>query len=268
MSNPIRDRALIRLGVTYEALAAVPQITPHLRQIAMTLRRAGQPKRVRRLVNTDTHQRVATIDETQHALPYGPGVDLLTSWPLYLASSDHADARRLLLTFYSVHPKMRHDAESVLPAAPIEAYCLAAQVHPHSILAILTGEIVRLGASANTIIAAVNQPRVVQHLVDRALDTSDDKSMEAAALLSKATGFLPSPRGAQTVVSVIANANAQAAAAPIAIAAPPAEQTIRRMIDRVNESRGLPPAAPDTLPSHMPSEDAVEILADSDEDDE
>jgi hypothetical protein len=265
-----RDRTLARLGITWEDVSSAPQITPQLRMITGTLRRFGQNKVIsrERIIDQDNStERIERIERIEsHSLPYGPGADLLTSWPLYLGSSDHSDARRLLLTYYATHPLFRE--RPGVPSLPIEAYCVAAGVNPISILGILTAEIVRCGASANAIIAAVNQPRVVQKLVDRALDDGYDKSMEAASLLSKATGFLPSPRGAQTVVNVAANASASTDSKLALVSAPPAEQTIRRMIDRVNESRGLPPAAPDTLPSHMPSEDVIEIPAESDEDDE
>jgi len=153
----------------------------------------------------------------------------------------------VLLTFHGLNRNLRYSSFisncGQIPI-PIEAFCVAAGVSPLSILGVIVGEIVRLGAQANAIIAAVNQPRVVQKLVDRALDDEEDTRMEAATLLARATGFLPSPKG--TVISVAANANAnavaQAAAAPVL--APPPEATIRRAVDRFNDQRAITQGAP------------------------
>jgi hypothetical protein len=260
-------RALIataysHLGITADAVACAPQITPQLRMIANTLRREGQPKRTRKVIDVNTQAGIATVEDTTHKSPYGPGTDLVLSWPAYLASSDHADARKVLQVYYSIPRNLRMN-RSNHPIIPLEAYCVAANVSPLSILAILTGEIVRLGAQASTIIAAINHPRVVQKSVEMALT---DEGIEDRNLLSKATGFLPTPKGSQTLVQVNTNATANAAAAPVTIAPPP-EQTIRRLVDRFNDARELPAAPMPDLTSH---DDAITILTDSpdDEDDD
>jgi len=245
------------LGVTPAAVSLAPQITPQLRMIARTIRRDGQPKRTRKLVDMDTHRRIATIDETEHAVPYGPGHDLPNSWPHYLASSDHPDAKRVLLVFYSVPASHRR-------ALPVEAYCVAANVSPASILGIITSEIVRLGVQASTIIAAVNHPRVVQKSVEMAL--TDDGILDRN-LLAKATGFLPAPKGSHTSISVQTTANASAAA-PVAVLAPAPEQTTRTLANKLNELRGLPPVRTLDIPAAMPSKEAVAIEVESDEDEE
>jgi hypothetical protein len=262
-----RARAYPFLGITAEEVAVAPQITPQLREIARTIRRAGQPKRIRRNkivnsgVDSTTQTTVSVTIDDEHAAPYGPGADLPRSWPHYLSSDDHADARKVLLAYHSIP----HYCRDVLP---IEAFCVAAKVSPLSILGILVGSIVRMGAAARTVIAMVNQPRVVQKSVEMALT---DDGIADRELLAKATGFLPTPKGAQTIVNVAANANAAATAQ--SASAPPPEQTVRTLVDLFNEARGLPPASAhilpvaeaDTIPERMPYEDDERVPVDADD---
>lgn len=273
MKRPDLTRARIYslLGVTVEEVAVATQITPDLREIAKTIRRAGQPKRVRRskVVNsgvdstTNTTINVAIDEETPP--PYGPGADLPTAWPHYLASDDHPDAKKVLLAYHSIP----HYCRQLLS---IEAFCVAAKVSPLSILGILVGTIVRKGASGRTIIAMVNQPRVVQKSVEMALT---DEGIADRELLAKATGFLPSPKGAQTIINVDNKSSANANATAASVSAPPPEQTVRTLVDMFNEARGLPPASArilpvavaDTLPDRMPYEDAVPVEINEDDDD-
>jgi len=208
---------------------------------------------------------------TNHASPYGPGTDLATSWPYYLASSDHDAARKVLLAYNGLHCQLRYqrrawnnnvkDKDSPLP---IEYFCVAAGVSPLTILGILTGEIVRMGAQASAVIAAVNHPRVVQKSVEMALT---DEGILDRTLLAKATGFLPTPKGSQTNINVQTNANASSAP-QTAVVAPAPEQTTRRLADKLNEMRGLPPAQPSNLPDRMPYEDAIAVEVDSRDDEE
>jgi hypothetical protein len=271
--STLRDRALLELSLTREQLSLAPQITPQLRAISRTLKRAGQSKTIRKQKAVDishdsTNQITIKVQvEDQHASPYGPGLDIATSWPHYLASSDHADAKKVLQAYFGLQASLRR-------TLPIEAFCVAASVSPLTILGILTGEIVRMGAQASSIIAAVNSPRVVQKSVEMALT---DDGIEDRTLLAKATGFLPSPKGSQTNIHVQTNASAAATAAPqIAVVAPPPEQTIRRVVDRFNDARTLPatpmrelPAAePPTLPDRMPYEDSIAVEVEDDEEEE
>lgn len=269
-SKLLRARAYPLLGVTVEEVAVAPQITPELREIAKTIRREGQPKRTRRskVVNsgvdstTNTTINVAIDEETPP--PYGPGADLHTAWPHYLGSDDHPDAKKVLLAYHSVP----HYCRTLLP---IEAYCVAAKVSPLSILGILVGSIVRMGAAARTVIAMVNQPRVVQKSVEMALT---DDGIADRELLAKATGFLPTPKGSQTIVNVAANASAEASPSQAVVLAPPPEQTIRRLVDRFNDARGITSPVQSALPEApmIPSNplyerEAIEVEAESDEDD-
>jgi hypothetical protein len=231
-----REHAYRMLAVTPQEVAAAPQITPHLHAIARTLRRAGQPVVTRRIVSPSNPQGVTVVEDTRHRGSYGPGTDLATSWPLYLEMSDHADARKVLFA-YQMLPKM------VSRSLPIEAYCVKADVSPIRILEILTGMCVRMGAQASTIILAVNHPRVVQKTVDMALT---DEGVEDRAMLHKASGFLPTPKGAQTTIQVTQANQTTATAQAAALPAPSPERTIRALTNRFNDQPALPaPVAPE-----------------------
>jgi hypothetical protein len=111
----------------------------------------------------------------------------------------------------------------------------------------------------------VNHPRVVEKSVEMALT---DEGIEDRTLLAKATGFLPTPKGSRTTVNVAANANAQSAANPqVLVAAPPPENTIRRLVDRLNEARGLPPVVVSALPA-VDAPRVIEIDAELEEDED
>lgn len=232
-----------QLGVTRADTERTPQITPQLRAISHTIRRQDQP-RVRRRVRTLKGSLMSLVTDTEQRAPYGPGADVHLSWPVYLHQSDAPEARAVLDKYYTL-PK------NLARLLPIEAFCLAAQVSPLRIVEILAATLVRLGAQASSVIAAVNHPRVVAKTVEMALT---DEGHEDRADLHRATGFLPLPKGAQTVVNVQAQASAGAqaqAAAPIVAPAP--EQTIRRLADRFNDVRYLPtPVTPASLPEVRP----------------
>jgi hypothetical protein len=238
-----RDLAYARLGVTEEDTLAQPQITPQLRMIAKTIQRAGQPKVTRRVLS----QKGTTtlVDDTQHAVPYSPGADLITSWPSYLHASDDPEAKKVISVYYSVPGWVRS-------ALPVEAFCLASTVSTSRILEILTGVCVRLGAQASTIIAAVSHPSVVQHNVERALDHDGEKWTE---MLHRATGFIPVPKGSQTNITVTQNASATTA---VAVSAPSPETTIRTLAEAFNQRRGLAPTSQDALP---PVRDTLDIAS-------
>jgi len=228
-----RDEGLVRLGIDAEKLAAAPRITQQLRMIARTIRggRNAEP-------------------------PYGPGADIDTAWAVYLDGSDDDGARFIRAIYYSIPKHMRR-------ALPIEAFCVAAGVSPLKILEVLTATLVRLGAQASTVIAAVNHPRVVEKTVEMALTDDGVKDRE---MLHKHANFLPTPAGAKTSIVVTQTATAQAAAVP----APPPEQTIRRLADRFNLARTLPESASTTpMPAAPPVTDADVVEAEyTTEDDE
>lgn len=252
----IRAAGYERLGVLESDVRASPQITPQLRAITRTVRRVDQPRVTRRVVGETEMGPV--VESTEHRAPYGPGGDLQTAWPHYLAASEAEEARKVLAVRASI-PAI------CSKALPIEAFCLAASVSPLRILEILTATCVRMGAQASTLIAAINHPRVVEKTVEMALT---DAGTEDRATLHKHAGFLPIARGPQTTVNVNASASANAAAQ--VVAAPPPEQTIRRLTDRFNAIRGITitqpalEAAQDAIPATVIHDaELVEVEAES-----
>jgi hypothetical protein len=91
----------------------------------------------------------------------------------------------------------------------------------------------RIAMYKSQISAAMSHPEVVAKTVERALT---DDGIADRMMLHKATGFLPMPRGAQTTVTVMQNAQANATSQPI-VEAPSPEQTIRQLADAFNQSR-------------------------------
>lgn len=208
----VLERAYDDLGITREHVTLAPQITPQIRAISKMLKRAE---------------------------PHGPGTDLTTSWPLYLASSEDEDIRNVLA-------KHRMLSKAKSRVVPIEAFCVAAGVSPLRVLELLVAAIVRQGAQASTIIAAALHPRVVQKTVEMALT---DDGIEDRNTLHKAVNFTPTPKGNTTIFHNNPTANASAhSVAQAAGVAPPPEQTIRRLSDRFNEARLLPAQTPAALP--------------------
>jgi len=241
MNNAVlRDEAYRRLGVTERDTLRAPQITPQLRAISKTIRRSDQPEVTERVLPSRGHHSPVILEQTRHTAPYGPGSDLLISWTQYLHAAESKDASAVLDAYYSI-------TKTFASLLPIEAFCLAANVSPLRILETITATIVRLGAQASTIIAAVNHPRVVEKSVEMALT---DDGIEDRTLLAKAVGFLPTPKGSRVIVNASATANSESTAQS-AVVAPAPENTIRRLVDRLNEARGiLPTGAQPVLEAH------------------
>jgi hypothetical protein len=226
--------ALIRLGVSPAMLADAPSITPQLRMIAKTIKGAGQPRH---------HDPITGKLPPKTPEAYGSGADLLIAWPEYLSASDAIEARKVREAYYSIPSYMRKRLR-------IETFCVAAGVSPLTILEILTATLVRLGAQASRVIAAVNHPRVVAKTVEMALT---DTGVSDRNVLHKHAGFLPTPGGARTQITVTQQANATASSQAAAIAPPPPEATIRRLADRFNLSRvATPPALPSETVTPIP----------------
>jgi hypothetical protein len=244
------------LGIQERDVARGVQITPQLKAITAVLKGKGMPKVVRRIEGSIIET------ETTRVPPYGPGSDLTQSWPWYLQSCDSPDASKILVAYLSIAKRYRR-------SLPVEAFCIAANVPPMRVLELLTGAIVRQGANASTIIAAVNHPRVVEKTVEMALT---DGGIEDRNTLHKAVGFLPTPKGAQTTIQVTQNAQTNASAQAASVPAPPPEATIRRIANRFNDARQLPVDTgsvriPDILP-HEQLDEAELIPQDDDEEEE
>lgn len=219
-----RQSAFILLGITEEMLLVAPRITVQMRSIARTIK-------------------------GKRNAPYGPGADLPTSWPNYLDISEDPQAAKVRFAYYGIPKYLRRHL-------PIEAYCVAVGVSPLRILEILVSTIVRMSAQSSAVIAAVNHPRVAAKTVEMALT---DDGIEDRKVLHTHTGFLPQRAGARTSIVVQQNATATAQAA--SVAAPPPEQTIRRLADRFNLARTLPEQVTTPMPERPVEAEVVEVEA-------
>ena len=246
-----RHEAYKLMGITPDQVMLAPHITPQLREIAKIIKREGQPRVTRRITDGDGN---VTVEETQHQQLYGPGQDLVTSWPYYLKASAEDEARLVLGKWYLLPSNLRR-------VVSIEACCVAAQVSPVRIVEVLMNCIRRLSQQSAFLIASVNLPRVVQKHVEMSL--TDDGTTDRTNFL-KSTGFIPTPKGNTTQINVT---QANAAAAPPPLPAPPPEQTIRNLNDRWNESKKLPPPTTEFIDvSAAPSESVpVESSAESED---
>lgn len=117
--------------------------------------------------------------------------------------------------------------------------CAQAGIAPLELVRVAADVACRLSMYRTQFIVAASHPRVVEKTVEMALT---DDGVEDRVTLHKATGFLPTPRGSQTVISMLQNAHANASAQPVT--APRPEEIIRRLSERFNQARGLPPALP------------------------
>jgi len=70
-------------------------------------------------------------------------------------------------------------------------------------------------------------------------------------------GFLPTPKTAQTNITIQQNASASSQA-PVFVAAPSVENTVRNLVDRFNETRDLLPAPALAPPLESISDDEDE----------
>lgn len=171
----------------------------------------------------------------------------------YLKCTEAPEARRVVELYYGVAKRSRD-------LIPIEAYCLAASVHPLTLLNIIVTACSRVSAQTSQMLAAITHPQVVEKTIERALT---DDGYDDRVILHKATGFLPTPKAPQTNIKISqsaqAHANAQAAA-PVIVAAPPPEATVRRLVDRFHEVRGLPPATAEPPLAALPESIGFEVI--------
>jgi len=186
----------------------------------------------------------------EEILPYGIGPNLLQSWPHILKLSDNPDAQTVANLYHSID-------EEEARALPLEAFCYAAKVNPLRVLQELTSVLVSQGATASTLLTAVWHPKVVRKTIEVALT---DKGFADRQVLHKATGFLPLPKGAQTIVNVNNQANVNA---PTVVPLSSPESTIAMLAGAFNEARGLPP--PPEPPAELPS--AIDVETEETEDD-
>jgi hypothetical protein len=135
-------------------------------------------------------------------------------------------------------------------ALPIEAFVVAAAADPNTIADLIAASL-----------AAV-QRRMVAVKFSAAHSTVADLTLANAALpgkegfrdresVHKIMGALPIPKGAQTIVNVQQNAVPQAAT----VLAPPPEQTIRRLSERLAAARPALPVRATPVPDDEETED-------------
>ena len=171
----------------------------------------------------------------------------------YLSASEHPDARAIL------------DARNSLPRymanlLPIEAFCCKAGISPPRVLEMITVVAMRMGAQASTMLAALSHPEVVKRTIESALT---DAGADERAILHKATGFLPTPKGAQTQISIPVNVSAASAATSTAqaasVSAPSPDNTIRRLSERLNLRPAVSqPALPVSSATELPDDEPIE----------
>ena len=150
----------------------------------------------------------------------------------YLNVSDNGDARKLMRIYNSIPRTFKEHL-------PIESFCLAAGVDPLNILQAIVDSISRLNAMNAAVNLSVAQPEVVDTTVNAALDI--DNGHKDRRLYMQVSGLMPTSKGAQTIVNVRTSANASSAPVQV-VAAPPPEQTVRRLSERLHAVRGTLPA--------------------------
>jgi hypothetical protein len=166
----------------------------------------------------------------------------------YLSASEHPDARAIIAARASI-------ARYFTKLLPIEAFCVAAAVPTPRVLEMVTVAAMRMGAQASTMLAALSHPDVVKKTIEVALT---DAGTDDRAVLHKATGFLPTPRGSQTQITIPINASSSASAQATSqvanVSAPAPENTIRRLSERLNLRRAQPMALPQSSAMELPED--------------
>lgn len=247
-TSTLRAQVYSRLAITPEMVAAVPRITPQLQMIERTMKGAGQ---------------IDAGKKGIRCLPYGPGSDIFTSWSFYIELLEDPDAVAVMRIYRSLSISERR-------ALSLEAFCVAANVPSLKVLRLIRDSCIAMSREAASIVASLNHPRVVEKTVEVALTS---EGIADRNTLHKATGFLPTPKSAQTIVSVNTSATAQAATAPQIASAPSTDQVVRRLADLLHAA--IAPAVPlalapapavDSLPARMPYQEAMTISASGDDD--
>jgi hypothetical protein len=146
-----------------------------------------------------------------------------------VAGEGDPTAARFVDAWGSLSPSGQQEKEAA------DALCKQLGLNPLELLRAAAEATLRFSVSVARIRAAQALPSVVQRSIETALtpEGSADRKM-----LFQHSGFLPMPKGSQIAVAVTQNAHATVES----VALPRPEETIRRMVDRFNEARGLNPA--------------------------
>ena len=145
-----RGLAYKRLRINPKDVQCVPFLATQLRRIARTIRGA------------DKHSSAPPVRALE-----------------FLGSSEDPEARKVLEVYLSV-------PESYRRLLRPEDFCHAAGVSPWRILDCITVVAVKQGAQGAAIVAAINQPRVVMKIAERALQ---DDGWRERMIIHKAMGF-------------------------------------------------------------------------------
>lgn len=203
-----------------------------------------EPAHVQELTPISSQLRMLSTKLKKRNLPASPYY--------YLKCTEALEARRIVDLYYGMDKNKRD-------LIPIEAYCLAAAVAPLTLLNIIVLACQRVSSQTSAMLAAISQPQIVEKTIERALT---DDGFDDRVVLHKATGFLPTPKSPSVNVKVnqTAHANAQSVAAPMIVNAPPPANTVRRLVDRFHEARGLPPASAEPPQAILPESVGHEII--------
>jgi hypothetical protein len=126
-----------------------------------------------------------------------------------------------------------------------DAVCEQLGLAPVEILRVVADVGYRFAMCIVKMQAAIALPSIVLRSVESALS---DEGIADRKMLFQHSGFLPTAKTAQTVLSVTQNVQAAVSAETPVVIAPSPERTIRRLADAFNEARGLPRTAVTPLP--------------------
>jgi hypothetical protein len=115
-----------------------------------------------------------------------------------------------------------------------DAVCEQIGLAPLDLLKTVADAAFRFSMYTAQIIAAAALPSVVECCAKAALT---EEGIADRKMLFQHTGFLPTLAGSQTNISIMQNAQLNAAAQPVITAAPRPDETIRRLCDRLNEAK-------------------------------
>jgi len=160
----------------------------------------------------------------------------------YLRLSFDPDAAAIVRLYDRIREDLR-------PFVPIEALALSTGVPLSHVLGLVISTICQTAQETETILTALSHTRVVAETVQSALVRGPDGHRDRADM-HKAVGWLPTPRGSVTNISVNSSARA---VAPTAILAAAPEQTIKTLADKFHAEQAVLPPSP-----------AVEVVEDAD----
>jgi len=135
------------------------------------------------------------------------------------------------------------DASEQQARGAADAVCRQIGLNPTELLSAAARAAISVSKCVVEMETALALPSVVAQTIRMALTpkgTADRK------MIFQHTGFLPTPRGSQTFIGITQNAQANTTAQRVAMPKP--EETIRRLAEQFNKSRGMPLTPATALP--------------------